>query len=1009
MMLRKLHKQVVEEAPGKLERKRSKRQRIVQFFRSRKQQPELQGKVPVCPPLPCMLHRPVLMACSQEKTPPVTDTPTPQQPTETPDTTQAPPELSNSIHEEPPAVPTAAQAPPEPAEVDKVETLSEGQLQSLFSGAPHFSVAEEALRPTPTVSYPRNRPESIQDVSDSIPLDQPAFAATTLHTTKTRPSSQEQKKYEGYKNDLLELPSMLSAQGIEPGSIGFAHFLELPRSDSLLTDLEGSQSSKDFLQGTKNKELMQTNPERIGIRAVDIGLVYDRLMEIQDLHEAFHDSPGPMTILNHQSAGDLYANLFSKFLTPPGYDGTTDDPTGIRIQILTLMRVLKLKGVWYDFSLVEWRIRLGQILWSDPEPVPEHEPHPLWTEREVLLLQITLACELLLRLDAVAKTDVDGSNNGEQISSQEIRNFFGTKTRKLDWDLVLAQRFLDNILVVKSSDHEADTTKSRGFLSMLGVGPEPEDSRPDVVLLPQHQVRQLSGLIKFASTMQWPSTETIMQELAQKLGARDIVQQVDQLPSPDSMLLDPITPASISVYGTPLQTPRPTSRPLDGYFGHIGKPVLSRNNSHSLRIPLSPTLSPQPDQSKLALAGVGGWLSRSYLTGLVLPGEGISHFLISTLLENDKAAIACLGDSANLYGGFSYAGKAWWSKNSIVGRVFACIDGAVECMGWISFPKIPEGLHDTWHSIHSEQLPFDDRMTDAARSVVVAQASAIVPSDMLPSLRSEDLVLPRDPETIPTPSPKLAHWELTPLNPDLIDSDMLSGPSTESDVHVPSITFSSQDQSSTHTLTLAFDVQFVTSWPCTPPTSTPAPSIPHILKRSLTGTVSRTSSKRSGSVRMSRRNSHGFEPLLSHPPDSTDIAPKPMYSIEDENASDSTITKRQPMQVHPLHMSYKYKIVPVVDVLDPDFDIPFDIHSHKPITRTPTPTGSNEHERNDALHDKTTVLVLDTRGSTDLQLLARAWCAEKGFHAILGRAGRTCLSCCIREARALGINIVIRL
>jgi hypothetical protein len=159
---------------------------------------------------------------------------------------------------------------------------------------------------------------------------------------------------------------------------------------------------------------------------------------------------------------------------------------------------------------------------------------------------------------------------------------------------------------------------------------------------------------------------------------------------------------------------------------------------------------------------------------------------------------------------------------------------------------------------------------------------------------------------------------------------------------------------------------------------------------------------------MSRRNSHGFEPLLSHPPDSTDIAPKPMYSVEDDDGSAVTITKKKPLQAHPLHISYKYKIVPVAEVLDPDFDIPFDMHSHKLRSRTPTPTGFRNHKQEDTLHDKTTVLVLDARTSTDMQLLARAWCAEKGFHAIVGRTGRTCLSCCIREARALGINIVIR-
>jgi hypothetical protein len=903
------------------------------------------------------------------------------------------------------AAPSPTPTPaPEPAQPEKIETLGEAQLHALFSGAPHFSITEGA-RPTPTVSYPQDRPGSSTDTSDSIRLDQPAFAANTLHTSpaKTPAFSALHRHNGGYEVDVVELPNMLSAQGIEPGSIGFSHFLELPRSDSLLTEMEGSQSSKEFLQGTKNKELMQTAPDRIGIRAVDMSLVYDRLIEIQDLCEAFRDSPGPMTILNHQGTGELYANLFSKFLTPPGYDGTTDDPTGLRVQILTLMRILKLKGIWYDFSLVEWRIRLGQILWTDPEPVPEHEPHPLWTEREVLLLQITLACELLLRLDAITNTDAAGVDSKVTLSTQEIRSLFGTKTRKLDWDLVLARTFLDNILVVRGIDHETEIVKSRGLLStMLGGGGEkPEAPISDIVLLPQHQARQLTGLMKFAETIQWPSTEPLMLEMVQKLGARDVTNFVDQVPSSGSMF----TPASVSVYGTPLETPLSANHQTDGYFGHIGKPVLSRNNSHSLRIPLSPSLSAHVDHANPStLTGVGGWLSRSYLTGLVLPGEPISHFLISTLLENDKTAIARLGDSANLYGGFSYGNRAWWSKNSIVGRVFACIEGAAECMGWISFPKMPEGLHDRWHSIHSEQLPRDDRLSDTAHPNAVTQGSAIIPSGTLPSLRSEDLVLPRDPETTPTPSFSLSHWELTPLNPDLIDSDLMSGPPTESDIHVPSITFTSQDRVSIQTLTLAFDVQFVTSYPCNPPTTAPAPSMPHVLKRSVTGTVSRTSSKRSGSVVISRRNSHGFEPLLSHPPDSRGIAPKPTYSIQHENDSDVTITIRKPMDVHPLHTSYKYQIVQVAEVLDPNFDIPFDMHSRK---LTPTSAGVDGQD-SDTSHDKTTVLVIDTRASKDLQLLARAWCAEKGFHAIIGRTGRSCISCCVREARALGMNIVIR-
>jgi len=42
-------------------------------------------------------------------------------------------------------------------------------------------------------------------------------------------------------------------------------------------------------------------------------------------------------------------------------------------------------------------------------------------------------------------------------------------------------------------------------------------------------------------------------------------------------------------------------------------------------------------------------------------------------------------------------------------------------------------------------------------------------------------------------------------------------------------------------------------------------------------------------------------------------------------------------------------------------------------------------------------------------ILVRAWCAEKGRDAIIARVGKTCLSCAIREARALEIGIIVRI
>ena len=47
------------------------------------------------------------------------------------------------------------------------------------------------------------------------------------------------------------------------------------------------------------------------------------------------------------------------------------------------------------------------------------------------------------------------------------------------------------------------------------------------------------------------------------------------------------------------------------------------------------------------------------------------------------------------------------------------------------------------------------------------------------------------------------------------------------------------------------------------------------------------------------------------------------------------------------------------------------------------------------------------RGS-DLEMLARAVCAERGWNALVSRRGRGCLACAIREAGSLGWRVVVR-
>ena len=147
---------------------------------------------------------------------------------------------------------------------------------------------------------------------------------------------------------------------------------------------------------------------------------------------------------------------------------------------------------------------------------------------------------------------------------------------------------------------------------------------------------------------------------------------------------------------------------------------------------------------------------------------------------------------------------------------------------------------------------------------------------------------------------------------------------------------------------------------------------------------------------------------MSHPPDSADIAPKRMYSPDSDDGVHTSSPMSKPLNAHVIHKSYLHKIVPVNDVLDPDFIFPFATYTSRSATRLSSLPLDEENEVNATSNDKKAVLVLDARGSSDLQILARAWCAEKGYNAITGRADRTCLACCVREARGLGVHVVIR-
>ena len=90
----------------------------------------------------------------------------------------------------------------------------------------------------------------------------------------------------------------------------------------------------------------------------------------------------------------------------------------------------------------------------------------------------------------------------------------------------------------------------------------------------------------------------------------------------------------------------------------------------------------------------------------------------------------------------------------------------------------------------------------------------------------------------------------------------------------------------------------------------------------------------------------------------------------------------EPLPSHPLHQTYRYVVKAVRDL----------------VSVTPP----SHHDPKEA------VWIIDARHGRDEDIFVRAWCSQVGRHAIVSRIERTCLSCSIREARAIEVGVVVR-
>ncbi|EMC94414.1 hypothetical protein BAUCODRAFT_149573 [Baudoinia panamericana UAMH 10762] len=867
-----------------------------------------------------------------------------------------------------------------------LNSSTQEEVESMFVGAPHIAVEEvergRVWRPQ-VIFRGGNAEESKKYAHDYVDLGHPSFAACTLGLHRTRETgaealiSRHDTANQRPGGSMLEVPNMLSANGLDLGTTGFEHFLQLPIADSAKYPDEPVLFEK--------RKLLSTEPEELGLREQDIETVVDRLTELGHIYSVHRSQSAAERVRTwtEEKVADMGEELFAKRLDPEL--GTTGAGTGsvtLKTQISALQRVLGETELWHDFSQVEWRIRVGQLLWKsgeDEAALLDGQPQQQLSERDILLLQITLAAELMIRLEAL-------NSAGWMVFEDERAGIYAAHSRKLQWDVLLAQTFLENMTIGGTGSANAAHTP---------------------VILPKRADEQLDGLLHFARVLQWPHSEDVRLELAAKLGESSS-QTPQTVARRTNATVRPVS--GFSIYATPLSSPmHPAFTPSanrTSYFGglldHTRRPGPSRMTTASSMQLLTATAAVTFDEDRTGFE-VGGWLSRSWLSGLVLPGEPAGHFLISTLLENSPEAIEALGDSANLYGGFVYQGRSYWSKGCVAGRVLAASKGAVECMGWVSVPltfRNAEVLADGWVNLDVKDVPTADAETVRIKDTeAISRASDPFHGTPVSSLQAHDF-------TIPTDSPSVIGSEVTYEGITFIHSqtsfelvrseaDALEAAST-SVAHLTFILVANKAATTPLEIPLTYDIQFVASYPCHPP-KTAAWKVPRTPNASDSV---RTTPNASDSVHTSlRRHSRATSSISS-------AGAQTLMEFGGTTTARPVDSPRSPMSsrtekelpappAHPLHVDYHFSIVPATSLL-----------VSQPGTLPRVLAGNRELASANA--DANEVVVLDCRGLHDLELLGRSWCSKVGENALIGKSGRTCLACCIREAKALDIKVVIR-
>ncbi|KAI0405474.1 hypothetical protein F4802DRAFT_561931 [Xylaria palmicola] len=924
--------------------------------------------------------------------------------------------------------------------------LNEAEIEKLFSGAPQFfarSHGHGSGAPHPSVAFPLNEELTIRDLTDHAQIRDDAWGCVTAiprliqrdplcspsPTTKARPH---------FNSRCRERPNMLSMQGLEKGTVGYQAALELSVSDTIQEEQYGFNSlgSKAPVIADQRQRLVTSKD---ALRHLDDASIMEQLLRVE---ERYHSSQAVW----RSRSQELYNDLFQKILHPPTRVIDPKEPYSLAVQIHSLVKVLAAPNSWIDFSHVEWRLRLGQILWgfplddevSDGSSINEgSDAQARSEERYWLLLQILLACELLTRLDAITEGEDFVTH---VLRHSDIHKFEKEANMSVRWSLILARSWLENITISKTNAAHSDASTPKGWLTALTSkmnlkhehmhGAHYTDhtqhrhnaaSEYTYQIKGRYSERQIAGLLHFARKLRWPDLDVSAPTISDN--------------------------ATALKEGIPINTPiQANEKQRPSYFSCDQTAIKKRKRLVRRR---------KVD----AFLHASGWLSKSYVSGLILPGGSLSHFLMSTLLESDGEALERLGPVANLSGGFVYSGKSFWSTACIVGRVLAAGKGSAECMGWISSDVIPQNAEDSWVSVAVEDI-LDDvtKIGKKARiwgKTSVERESSVLGDADLSDVLPADFIIPHE-ATYPNRPPCNIRIDLKSLNlraatssnspPTSIEqtgSSVDTEKATKPQTYTASMSFSMSHDTTDDDVDFDFplinDVYFVTGHPCA------ASSYVKYLKSPSSPTIHQIdvgghdfNGKPSSAANITGHPLHRFYTytaihlidLLTRPTSSTleDLVKDTSCHERSSNVSSRTSSSTKPQRVlvidcitgfapprsPDMPSLSRMSSISSTFALEPITTPPVQLATPHPERRPSTArSGASKFERIDpppptAAEAKMQLGTRRRQFGSDLEILVRAFCAERGWNAIISRRRQSCLACSIREAGALGWRVVIR-